>query len=46
MQRSSSNKEDQIFLKASFEGDIIPGIKPPYTQLFRMCDQLEKENTN
>lgn len=44
MKNFSSNEEDGIFLKASYEGDTIPGIKPSYAQLFRMNNQLEKEN--
>lgn len=34
MKESSSNKEDEIFLKATFDVDIVPGIKPSNEQLF------------
>lgn len=40
MKESSSNKEDEICLKASYDEDTIPGIKPYYAQLFRMTNQL------
>lgn len=44
MEKSSSNKEDEIFLKTSYEGDTILDIKPSYAQLFRMSDQSVEEN--
>lgn len=33
MKESSSNKEDKILLKASYEEDTTLGIKPSYAQL-------------
>lgn len=45
MKESFSNEEDEILLKASYEGDIILSIKPSYVKLFRMCHQLVKENS-
>lgn len=44
MKESSSNKEDEICLKASYGEDTIIGIKPFNAQLFRMSDQLVEEN--
>lgn len=44
MKESSSNEEDEICLKASYEEDTIQGVKPSYAQLFRMSGQLVEEN--
>lgn len=44
MERSFSNEEDEIFLKASFKGDIVPCTNPYYEQLFRMSGCLMEEN--
>lgn len=41
---SPSNKEDEVFLKATYKIDNIPGVKPCYKQLFWMCSQLVEEN--
>lgn len=45
MTKSSTNEEDKIRSKASYEEDIIPSIKHLYDQLFRMYDHLKKQNT-
>lgn len=44
MEESSSNKEDKIYLKVSYKIDIIPGIKPSFSQLYIMSGQLMEEN--
>lgn len=44
MKESSSNKEEQICLKASYKADNIPGIKPFNARLFKMSIQLVEEN--
>lgn len=44
MKKFSFNEKYEIYLKASYEIDIIPGIKPSYAKLFRMTSQIEEEN--
>lgn len=46
LKESSSNEEDEICLKASYEWDTIIYIKLSYAQLFRIRDQLEKKILN
>lgn len=44
IKESSSNKEDGVFLEASYEEDTIEVTKPSYKQLFKMNTELVKEN--
>lgn len=44
MKQLSSNEENEIFLKASYEEDTTKVTKSFYEQLFKMGSQLVKEN--
>lgn len=40
LKESSSDEGDKMCLKAPYEEDIIPSIKPSYTQLFILSNHL------
>lgn len=41
---SSSNKENEVFLKASYEEDDYEVTNPSYKQLFKISPKLIEEN--